>query len=70
MSITGGGKEEKHFKDVSNLVSLLPKNTKVVLNGMVKHDMERFTEEILTSQFVAIDVDVQRLHNVLKEIYL
>jgi len=61
---------KKHFKDVSNLVSLLPKNTKVVLDGMVKQDMARFAEEILTSEFVATDVDVQRLHNVLKEIYL
>ena len=61
---------KKHFKDVSNLVSLLPKNTKVVLNGMVKQDMARFVEEILISEFVAADVDVRRLHNILKEIYL
>ena len=61
---------KKHFRDVSKLVSLLPKNTKVVLNGMVKQDMARFIEEILTSEFVAADVDVQQLHNVLEDIYL
>lgn len=61
---------KKHFKDVSNLVSLLPKNTKLTLSGMVKQDMMRFADEILTSEFVAADIDVQRLHNVLKSIYL
>ncbi len=49
---------------------LLPKSTKVDLSGMVKNDMTRFVEEILTSEYVASDVDVHRLHNVLKEIYL
>jgi len=61
---------KKHFKDVNSLVSLLPQNTKVVLEGMVRQDMERFVKEILTSEFVSGDIDVQRLHNVLGEIYL
>lgn len=61
---------KKHCRDISNLVSLLPQDTKVELSGMVKKDMDTFVENILTSEFVPGDVDAWNLHNKLRGIYL
>lgn len=60
----------KHCRDISNLVSLLPPNTKVEISGMVKQDMERFIEDILDSEYVPGSVDAAKLHKLLTEIYL
>lgn len=61
---------KKHYRDIYKLVTLLPQNTKVELSGMVKQDMERFVNDILTSKFVSSDIDREELHDVLKNIYL
>lgn len=61
---------KKHYRDICRLVSLLPQNTSVELSGMVKQDMTRFVEDILTSEFVSSDIDKIQLHNALKNIYL
>lgn len=60
----------KHCRDISNLVSLLPKNTKVETTGMVKHDMKKFIEDILDSKYVPKSVEASKLHELLTEIYL
>lgn len=60
----------KHCRDISNLVSLLPPNTKVEISGMVKQDMEKFIEDILDSEYVPGSIDALKLHNLLTEIYL
>lgn len=61
---------KKHCKDVDNLISLLPSNTRVEISGMVKDDMQTFVDDILTSEFVPGNVDAEKLHNVLKRVYL
>ena len=60
----------KHCRDISNLVSLLPPNTKVEISGMVKQDMEKFIEDILDSEYVPGSIDAFKLHKLLTEIYL
>ena len=60
----------KHCRDVSNLVKLLPANTKVSLEGKVREDMEIFVNHILDGEFVPNGIDVQRLHDILVSIYL
>lgn len=61
---------KKHFRDINNLAMLLSTNEKVELNGIVKEDMERFVDEILTSEFVSPDIDKLQLHNMLLDIYI
>ena len=61
---------KKHCRDISNLVQLLPASEKVEITGMVKSDMQKFVEDILTSEFVPNSIDRIKLHNTLKSIYL
>ena len=61
---------KKHCRDIANLVSLLPATTRVEITGMVKEDMQKFADDLLTSEFVPQTIDCERLHKVLKEIYL
>ena len=61
---------KKHCKDIANLVELLPPNERIELSGMVKTDMQTFVEDILTSEYLPRNMDVTKLHNLLKRIYL
>lgn len=60
----------KHCKDIANLTTLLPANAKVAVSGMVRDDMQRFVDDLLISEFVPTNVDGEKLHNLLKRIYL
>ena len=60
----------KHCKDIDSLVKLLRPNERVELSGTVKTDMQTFTENLLTSEYVPASVDRSKLHNILKKIYL
>lgn len=61
---------KKHCKDIYNLISLLPISTRVQLSGMVLEDMMKFTNDILNSDLVPSDINIERMYNLLKKIYL
>lgn len=61
---------KKHCRDISYLVSLLSPKEKVKLFGQVKIDMEKFINDILTSEFVPDDINSKELHDILSKIYL
>lgn len=60
----------KHCRDINNLVPLIPSNEIVKLSGMVKRDMERFIQDILTSEYVPDDINRETLYKSLRKIYL
>lgn len=61
---------KKHCRDIANLVGLLPSNEKVKTIGIVRTDMQTFISDILTSEYVPDNIDVVKLHDTLKKIYL
>lgn len=61
---------KKHCRDIANLVTLLSSNTKVELFGQVKVDMQEFINNLLLSEFVPDDINIEELYNRLKNIYL
>lgn len=61
---------KKHCRDVYRLISLLLPNEKVTLNGMVKDDMNRFLNEIETSEYIPEDIDRRNLKHILEGVYL
>lgn len=60
---------KKHCRDVNKLMSLLSPNERVKLEGMVKDDMERFINEIETSEYIPDDIDRLRLKEILLNVY-
>lgn len=61
---------KKHCRDVYRLISLLVPDEKVELKGMVQNDMNRFLNEVGTSEYVPDDIDRNILRDVLIETYI
>ena len=61
---------KKHFRDVYRLSRIIVPTDKISLEGIVHNDMERFINNILTSENRSDDINYQQMHELLTNIYL
>ena len=61
---------KKHYRDVYNLLMLLPESEKVQLADQVKLDMQNFIDGVEQGLFISDDIDNKFLCQKLREIYL
>ena len=61
---------KKHFRDVYRLSRIVVQTDKVYLNGIVRDDMERFINSILTTENKSDDINYQEMFELLVNIYL
>lgn len=61
---------KKHFKDVYRLSRIVVQTDKVSLNGIVREDMERFINSILTTENKSDDINYQEMFELLSKMYL
>lgn len=61
---------KKHFRDVYRLSRIMVPTDKISLEGIVHNDMERFINNILTSENRSDDINYQEMYDLLTNIYL
>lgn len=61
---------KKHFQDIYRLSRIISPDQKVKLKGLVKTDMERFVENILSADNSVNDYNYQEMYDLLNNIYL
>ncbi|MBO5494508.1 MAG: hypothetical protein J5964_02180 [Eubacterium sp.] len=61
---------KKHFRDVYRLSRIIVPTDKVSLDGIIREDMERFINNILTTENRSDDINYQEMYDLLTNVYL